>query len=773
MVSPSEKRLAIGQAGWQAQALADKLSARSKLPYTLAQPLAFGRGLPKPLAQRPWIGLGRTAHLGAGPIIRSLIGQDGVAPAFRPLALVWLARMVQVPMTEGHELGQVKPSRKIDSHGNTVEISRHSGTGRRNPDPAGAVFNRDFQQLSRLKTAHTDAFHPIANMRLAILGDGGGQPSLAMVGLGRMALLTTAARHPMGLGCPTPLQRMAREFEPVREGATRTSVGLPVLSPLGGIEIQHPGDDGWPSARTGSRSPLSLPVRHLREVRHGIETLAGRGDREPNAVELSPSTCGRGVGVRVEISAICGKPAVSLGAIALTLPSPKGRGFLISTALGHEPNHKLGLGAAGGDAKLRSATLLQSGSNIAYKLPSMALDAGIRAEMTVLSANRGSVGSFVTVHSPLGARASRPLKWRPRWSRSQEKAGGSERLGSVQPDLRIAKRSAPRPSRRGIGKAVELTAAIEGRNKPVLSEVERPALAGVSGKLTGRMPETVVARAYSGLPQTLDSTALGSGGPCRNDGENQISTALSGIGQPQPRALRPSGRTPVLVQTSTVPSLPTSPVADVLTVAPTAANRLRGPLQALATVAREARIHRDGNADRMARRLQADAVTIGADVFFRHGCFEPESPKGFALLSHELTHVRQHLQGEISSHTQGSLFSEALERQAGMMEETAFREPGIHPVGASRQQGNAYYRIPSLDMHLPSALPIRGQAGQSPTSSHSAAAPTPPLRAAEAREMPGPAEASTPDASGLAAQVFRLLERKLQTDKERLGIRRR
>ena len=34
----------------------------------------------------------------------------------------------------------------------------------------------------------------------------------------------------------------------------------------------------------------------------------------------------------------------------------------------------------------------------------------------------------VSVHSPLGARVSRPLKWRPRWPRSQEKAGGSERL---------------------------------------------------------------------------------------------------------------------------------------------------------------------------------------------------------------------------------------------------------------------------------------------------------------------------------------------------------
>ncbi|PZN76685.1 MAG: hypothetical protein DM484_16085 [Candidatus Methylumidiphilus alinenensis] len=38
--------------------------------------------------------------------------------------------------------------------------------------------------------------------------------------------------------------------------------------------------------------------------------------------------------------------------------------------------------------------------------------------------------SRVSVHFPQGARASRPLKWRPRWPRSQEKAGGSERLPS-------------------------------------------------------------------------------------------------------------------------------------------------------------------------------------------------------------------------------------------------------------------------------------------------------------------------------------------------------
>ena len=49
---------------------------------------------------------------------------------------------------------------------------------------------------------------------------------------------------------------------------------------------------------------------------------------------------------------------------------------------------------------------------------------------------------------------------------------------------------------------VELATEV-GRNKP--------APAGVSGKLTGQMPETVVTRPYSGLRQILNSTALGWG----------------------------------------------------------------------------------------------------------------------------------------------------------------------------------------------------------------------------------------------------------------------
>jgi hypothetical protein len=56
----------------------------------------------------------------------------------------------------------------------------------------------------------------------------------------------------------------------------------------------------------------------------------------------------------------------------------------------------------------------------------------------------------------------------------------------------------------GGGNAVEL-AKVVGRNKP--------ALAGVSGKPKAQMPETVVARPYSGLHPNLNSTALAPGRP--------------------------------------------------------------------------------------------------------------------------------------------------------------------------------------------------------------------------------------------------------------------
>jgi hypothetical protein len=51
------------------------------------------------------------------------------------------------------------------------------------------------------------------------------------------------------------------------------------------------------------------------------------------------------------------------------------------------------------------------------------------------------------------------------------------------------------------------------------------------------------------------------------------------------------------------------------------------------------RVHDDAGADTLARGHGADAVTIGADVYFRAGRFRPDEPAGFGVLAHETSHV--------------------------------------------------------------------------------------------------------------------------------------
>ncbi len=688
MALVSDKRPVIGRSGLRAQAMAEKLSARlnmnaavehSKIPITLRRALGerdFGM-------LNKWL----SALIG-----RSFIVPEAM-PSFRSLVLVWLARMVQAPAADGNTLGHLKPGREPENRSSPPDSSerkwpkgpdgaeRLSGSGTqatgveirqplplansvkfilfpparqgedggdqvsqyrfkspplsllrrllRQPSPREdrlmeSIMDFPVSKLLLLENAmgakssypHLGFFHTpvpparffqtIAEGNRAVLAGGGSQSSLAMVLLGRMARLPEAASDLIGLSRSIHLKVATRESKQYPESLVRMIDGLSGHWLHTDNAIRNSNDDESRSAWDKSHFPLSMKVRFLQESERGVENLTGEEDP-------------------------AGKPISS---------------------------QKLVLSTDEGDVKIRSGTFLQTSTDITGTLPSMALDSGIHAGMTVLSAKMR-----ITDSNP--------------------------------PDLLAARLTSPRPAR-------------------------------------------------------------------------------PGIGHPMPRIIRPLGQTPVLAYASTTPAMPASPAGDIYTVAPIAANRLRGPLQGLGTAAREARIHRDGQADRMARRLQADAVTIGADIFFRYGRFEPESPEGFALLSHELTHVRQHLQGEIPDHTKGYAFPETLERQAGRIEQTAFLERSTHPVEASPRQENAFFATPPLDMHLPlAAPPSQGQAGQSMALPQGAALPTPPLRAAEDRDMPASSQASAPDTAALAAQVFRLLERRLQIDKERLGIRRR
>src|SRR5262249_13700153 len=78
----------------------------------------------------------------------------------------------------------------------------------------------------------------------------------------------------------------------------------------------------------------------------------------------------------------------------------------------------------------------------------------------------------------------------------------------------------------------------------------------------------------------------------------------------------------------------------------------------------DVRVHADAQAAQAAASQAAEAFTVGRDIFFGAGNFDPSSQKGKALLGHELTHVLQQrtMDPRRQGMTPGSV--EALETEA-------------------------------------------------------------------------------------------------------------
>ncbi len=66
------------------------------------------------------------------------------------------------------------------------------------------------------------------------------------------------------------------------------------------------------------------------------------------------------------------------------------------------------------------------------------------------------------------------------------------------------------------------------------------------------------------------------------------------------------------------------------------------------------RIHADPEADALNRGVAAIAFTVGSDIFFRAGAYQPHSAAGQHLLAHELTHVVQQRRGSLGTSGGGS-----------------------------------------------------------------------------------------------------------------------
>jgi hypothetical protein len=87
----------------------------------------------------------------------------------------------------------------------------------------------------------------------------------------------------------------------------------------------------------------------------------------------------------------------------------------------------------------------------------------------------------------------------------------------------------------------------------------------------------------------------------------------------------------------------------------------------------DVRVHTDARASKSAEAVGANAYTVGSDVVFRSGQFNPSSPTGQRTLAHELAHVVQQSQGPVdgTDATGGIRLSDPSDRFEQAADETA------------------------------------------------------------------------------------------------------
>ena len=155
------------------------------------------------------------------------------------------------------------------------------------------------------------------------------------------------------------------------------------------------------------------------------------------------------------------------------------------------------------------------------------------------------------------------------------------------------------------------------------------------------------------------------------------------------------------------------------------------------------RVHGDARADAIARAHAADAVTLGADVYFRQGRLTPDDRRGEALLAHEASHVSASL---------------------GLPD-----APGAPPGGAG-QEALALARERAVLAGSPGdpvPVPLRPAVQSGPVAQ--AARPQPAaMRAAADRDTSGEAAPGV-DLEALRRSVVDDLMRRLKTEFERGG----
>jgi len=115
---------------------------------------------------------------------------------------------------------------------------------------------------------------------------------------------------------------------------------------------------------------------------------------------------------------------------------------------------------------------------------------------------------------------------------------------------------------------------------------------------------------------------------------------------------------------------------------------VRGALQSqLGADLSQVRVHTDGGADRLARSVDAVAFTVGRDMYFSRGAYQPDSEVGRQLITHEAVHTLQQATGPVAGTDVGGISisnpSDPFEQEAARIAESAPAHGTSAAIGAT------------------------------------------------------------------------------------------
>ncbi len=89
------------------------------------------------------------------------------------------------------------------------------------------------------------------------------------------------------------------------------------------------------------------------------------------------------------------------------------------------------------------------------------------------------------------------------------------------------------------------------------------------------------------------------------------------------------------------------------------------------------RLHTDGEADLLSKKVNAVAFTTGSDIYFQSGRFDPNSQTGIELLAHEATHTVQQGKGQVGKGIDPDAGLEAEARSFGTLFASSLHRSGL------------------------------------------------------------------------------------------------